>query len=67
MTSCPRPAKPRAKVRPTSPLPSTPTRIRGSYAARLSAKWTIGDDGLIADSQGHYDQADWDRQLQGVD
>jgi hypothetical protein len=28
-------------------------------------KWTIGDDGLIAESQGHYDQAEYDRQLQG--
>jgi hypothetical protein len=26
-------------------------------------EWTIGDDGLIAASLGHYDQADWDRQL----
>ncbi len=31
-------------------------------------EWTIGDDGLIADSQGHYDQAEYDRQLEhGVD
>ena len=27
-------------------------------------EWTIGDDGLIASSLGHYDQADWDRQIQ---
>jgi hypothetical protein len=26
-------------------------------------KWTIGADGLIAASQGHYDQAEYDRQL----
>ena len=26
-------------------------------------EWTIGDDGLIAESQGHYDQAEYDRQL----
>jgi ketosteroid isomerase-like protein len=26
-------------------------------------EWTIGPDGLIASSQGHYDAADWDRQL----
>ncbi len=26
-------------------------------------EWTIGADGLIAMSLGHYDQADWDRQL----
>jgi uncharacterized protein (TIGR02246 family) len=31
-------------------------------------EWTIGEDGLIAESQGHYDQAEYDRQLQqGVD
>ncbi|HEX6509345.1 MAG TPA: ester cyclase [Chloroflexota bacterium] len=32
-------------------------RIRGFE------EWTIGD-GLIAESQGHYDQAEYDRQLQ---
>ena len=26
-------------------------------------EWTIGEDGLVADSQGHYDQAEYDRQL----
>ena len=26
-------------------------------------KWTIGDDGLVAASQGHFDQAEYDRQL----
>jgi uncharacterized protein (TIGR02246 family) len=26
-------------------------------------EWSIGADGLIARSLGHYDQADWDRQL----
>ena len=26
-------------------------------------EWTIGANGLIAASQGHYDAADWDRQL----
>jgi predicted ester cyclase len=31
-------------------------------------EWTIDDDGLIAESQGHYDQAEYDRQLEhGVD
>jgi hypothetical protein len=25
--------------------------------------WTIGANGLIASSQGHYDAAEWDRQL----
>jgi hypothetical protein len=39
-------------------------------AVRISGfeEWTLGDDGLIAESQGHYDQAEYDRQLQhGVD
>jgi uncharacterized protein (TIGR02246 family) len=27
-------------------------------------EWTIDDDGLIAASSGHYDQAEYDRQLQ---
>lgn len=27
-------------------------------------EWTIGDDGLIAESRGNYDQAEYDRQLQ---
>ena len=26
-------------------------------------EWTMGTDGLIAQSLGHYDQAEWDRQL----
>jgi len=26
-------------------------------------EWTIGDDGLIASSLGHYDEADWESQL----
>jgi uncharacterized protein (TIGR02246 family) len=31
-------------------------------------EWTVGDDGLIAASLGHYDQAEYDRQLeQGVE
>jgi hypothetical protein len=25
--------------------------------------WKIGQDGLIADSKGHYDAQDWDRQV----
>jgi nuclear transport factor 2 (NTF2) superfamily protein len=29
-------------------------------------EWKIGADGLIAASLGHYDQADWDRQLEAV-
>jgi uncharacterized protein (TIGR02246 family) len=27
--------------------------------------WKIGADGLIADSKGHYDARDWDRQVKG--
>ena len=27
--------------------------------------WKIAADGLIADSSGHYDAQDWDRQLKG--
>jgi predicted ester cyclase len=27
--------------------------------------WTIGEDGLIAESQGHFDAADYQRQLEG--
>lgn len=27
-------------------------------------EWTIGDDGLIAESQGHYDRAEYDHQLE---
>jgi predicted ester cyclase len=31
-------------------------------------EWTIGDDGLIAQSKGHFDQAEYGRQLEhGVD
>jgi uncharacterized protein (TIGR02246 family) len=26
-------------------------------------EWTIGDDGLIRESKGHFDQAEYDRQL----
>lgn len=33
-------------------------RIRGFE------EWTIGDDGLIVASVGHYDEAEYDRQLQ---
>jgi SnoaL-like polyketide cyclase len=34
-----------------------PVRISGYE------EWTLGDDGLIAESLGHYDQAEYDRQL----
>ena len=35
-------------------------------AVRISGfeEWTIGDGGLIAASLGHYDEADWNRQLE---
>jgi uncharacterized protein (TIGR02246 family) len=29
--------------------------------------WQIGDDGLIAQSQGHFDSAEYERQLRGTD
>jgi ketosteroid isomerase-like protein len=35
-----------------------PVRISGFE------EWTLGDDGLIAASLGHYDQAEYDRQLE---
>lgn len=36
-------------------------------AVRISGseEWTIGPDGLIAESKGHFDEADYQRQLQG--
>ena len=36
------------------------------HKVRISGyeEWTIGDDGLVAESQGHYDQAEYDRQLE---
>jgi uncharacterized protein (TIGR02246 family) len=35
-------------------------------AVRVSGfeEWTLTSDGLIAESQGHYDQAEYDRQLE---
>jgi predicted ester cyclase len=34
-------------------------------AVRISGyeEWTLGEDGLIAESKGHFDQADYQRQL----
>jgi predicted ester cyclase len=29
--------------------------------------WQIGDDGLIAQSEGHFDSAEYERQLRGTD
>jgi hypothetical protein len=37
-----------------------PVRIHGYEA------WLFGADDLIADSQGHYDAADWQRQVEGT-
>jgi len=36
------------------------------HRVRISGfeEWTIGDDGLIASSLGHYDQAEYDRQVE---
>jgi uncharacterized protein (TIGR02246 family) len=36
------------------------------HRVRISGfeEWTIGDDGLISASLGHYDQAEYDRQLE---
>ena len=28
-------------------------------------EWTIGEDGLIAESRGHFDETDYNRQLSG--
>lgn len=36
-------------------------------AGRISGyeEWTFGRDGLIAESKGHYDESDYQRQLSG--
>ena len=36
-------------------------------AVRISGyeEWTFGEDGLVKQSLGHYDAADWDRQVHG--
>lgn len=47
-------------------LTGTHTGPGGSgRAVRISGyeEWRLGADGLIAESQGHFDQADYDRQL----
>ena len=41
----------------TSAETGMPVRVSGFE------EWTIDADGLIAESQGHYDQAEYDRQL----
>ena len=48
-------------------LVGTNTGAGGSgHRIRISGfeEWTIGDDGLIASSLGHFDQAEYDRQIQ---
>ena len=47
--------------------------LKGTYAANQNTvcvsgfeQWTIGEDGLIADSKGHFDSAEYQRQL-GID
>jgi uncharacterized protein (TIGR02246 family) len=48
-------------------LVGTNTGAGGSgHRVRISGfeEWTIGDDGLIASSLGHFDQAEYDRQIQ---
>jgi nuclear transport factor 2 (NTF2) superfamily protein len=41
----------------TSSETGNPVRISGRE------EWTLGEDGLVAESQGSYDQADYDRQV----
>ena len=43
----------------------TGTSAETGMAVRIPGfeEWTIAADGLIAESQGHYDQAEYDRQL----
>jgi hypothetical protein len=46
----------------------TGTRAETGKQVRISGyeEWTIGTDGLIAESQRHYDEAEYERQLQHV-
>jgi SnoaL-like domain len=45
----------------------TGTSSETGNAVRISGReeWALGDDGLIASSIGRYDQAEYDRQLNG--
>jgi nuclear transport factor 2 (NTF2) superfamily protein len=45
----------------------TGTSSETGKAVRVSGReeWTLADDGLIASSQGRYDQAEYDRQVYG--
>ncbi len=48
----------------------TGTSAETGNAVRIHGReeWTIASDGLIAESRGHYDQAEYDRQLEhGID
>jgi hypothetical protein len=48
-------------------LVGTNTGAGGSgHRVRISGfeEWTIGDDGLIASSLGHFDEAEYDRQIE---
>jgi SnoaL-like domain len=38
----------------------------GGKRVRISGfeEWTFGDDGLVVESQGHYDQDEYDRQME---
>jgi hypothetical protein len=38
---------------------------RGRASESAAEKWTIGEDGLIAASLGHFDQDEYDWQLAG--
>jgi len=41
------------------------TNAETGNSVRISGyeEWTFGDDGLVAESQGHYDAAEYDRQV----
>jgi len=41
------------------------TNAETGNSVRISGyeEWRFGDDGLVADSQGHYDAAEYDRQV----
>jgi nuclear transport factor 2 (NTF2) superfamily protein len=43
---------------------SGPGGTGNSVRIRGYEEWRFGDDGLIAESQGHYDQAEYERQLE---
>jgi nuclear transport factor 2 (NTF2) superfamily protein len=44
----------------------TGTSSETGNSVRVSGfeKWTLGDEGLVVESQGNYDQAEYDRQLE---